>query len=230
VLQDIRVVIEPGATVALVGATGSGKTTLVNLLARLYPLEKGQIRINGYNIEEVRMESLRDCFGFVTQEAFLFSDTLHNNIAFSRPDAPEEAVVQAADLAAFREEVAEFPKGFQTLLGERGINLSGGQKQRAAIARAVLKDPQVLVLDDALSSVDTRTEEEILNNLRTFTRGRTVILIAHRISTLRNADRILVLHRGRIVEQGTHDELIRLGGRYADLDEQQRLKSEIEEM
>ncbi|MFH2002361.1 MAG: ABC transporter ATP-binding protein, partial [Planctomycetota bacterium] len=229
-LDCVSFVIRPGMTLALIGATGSGKTTLVNLLARLYPLDRGMIFFNGRDINDMEIASLRSRFGFVSQEAFLFSDSLRNNIALADPDASEERIRAAADLASISEQIEAFPKQYDTLLGEKGINLSGGQKQRTAIARAVLKDPEILIMDDALSSVDTRTEEQILERLRTYATGRTMILIAHRISTVRDADHILVLHKGRIVEEGTHDDLILKKGYYADLNEQQRLKNEIEEL
>jgi ATP-binding cassette subfamily B protein len=230
VLENISATIEPGSTVAIIGATGSGKTTMVNLLARLYPLERGRIFVDGRDINDIELESLRGLFGFVSQEAFLFSDTIGKNIAFAEYDAEEEAIIAAADLASIGDQIREFPEGFDTMLGEKGINLSGGQKQRTAIARAVLKNPKILIFDDALSSVDTRTEEKILENLHRFAAGRTLILIAHRISTVRRADRILVLQNGTIKEEGTHESLIKQGGLYAELEEQQRLKSEIEEL
>jgi ATP-binding cassette subfamily B protein len=230
VLENITATIEPGTTVALIGATGSGKSTLVNLLARLYPVERDRIMVDGKDINDIELDSLRGLFGFVSQEAFLFSDTIGNNIAFADTDAGEEAIIAAADLASLGDQIREFPEGFDTMLGEKGINLSGGQKQRAAIARAVLKNPRILIFDDALSSVDTRTEERILENLHRYAAGRTLILIAHRISTVRQADRILVLQNGVIKEEGTHESLIEQGGLYAELEEQQRLKSEIEKL
>ena len=202
----------------------------VNLLARLYPVERGCICIDGRELNDITLESLRGLLGFVPQEAFLFSDTIGHNIAFAHPDAFENVVREAADLASIDQEISEFPDGFETLLGERGINLSGGQKQRTALARAFHKDPKVLILDDALASVDTRTEDRILENIRKFARERTLIIIAHRISTVRHADHILVFRNGAIIEEGDHESLIRAGGLYADLFEQQRLKSEIEVM
>lgn len=229
VLRNVNASIKPGTTFAVIGPTGSGKSTLINLLARLYPLERGQILINGRDINDIELESLRRLFGFVPQETFLFSETIGSNIAFACPDASKEEITAAADLASMGNEIREFPKGLDTLLGEKGINLSGGQKQRTAIARAVLKDPRILVLDDAFSSVDTHTEERILENIRKFAGGRTLILISHRITTVRHADHILVLQDGAVVEEGTHEDLLRKGGLYADLNEQQRLKSELEE-
>ena len=228
VLDRLSLSVKPGERVAIMGATGSGKSTLVKLLCRLYPVEPEKIFIDGHDITRVTLESLRACLGVVPQEPFLFSDTLRNNIAFADPDAPLEAVIRAAETAAVAHEIRTLPKGFDTRLGEKGVNLSGGQRQRTALARALLKDPRILVLDDALSSVDTRTEARILENLDTFTQGRTTLIVAHRVSTVRRADRIVVLHHGRIVESGTHSELLALKGRYADICEEQRLKREIE--
>jgi len=228
VLKGINTVIEPGKTTAIIGPTGAGKTTLVNLLARLYPVAKNKIYLNGLDINNIKIKSLRELFGFVPQEAFLFSDKLENNIAFAVPDATEEDIVNAAKMSLIDDEIRAFPDQFKTMLGEKGINLSGGQKQRTALARAYLKDPKILILDDALASVDTKTEEGILENLKAYSKGRTVIMIAHRISTTRHADRILVMNEGTIIEEGTHFDLIEKGGVYADLNEQQRLKNEIE--
>jgi len=230
VLKNISAVIEPGTTTAIVGPTGAGKTTILNLLAHLYPVERGRILVGGRDINDVSLASLRGLFGFVPQEVFLFSDTIESNISFGTALAAGDdgAVRAAAKLAAFDEEVAEFPDGYSTMLGERGINLSGGQKQRCAIARAVLKDPAILILDDALSAVDTRTEDRILENLEEAARGKTVIIVSHRVSAVRRADQILVLRNGVIEERGVHDELVRLGGLYAAMVEQQKLKSELE--
>lgn len=229
VLKNLSITIEPGSSLALIGPTGSGKSTLISLLARLYPVERGRIFFDGREINDVTLESLRELFGFVTQETFLFSDTIGNNMAFSDPEKSDR-VARSAELAAISDEISEFPGGMDTLLGEKGINLSGGQKQRTAIARAMVKDPEILVLDDALSSVDTRTEAKILKSIEEFGAGRTTIIVSHRISTIRHADQILVLKNGSVRERGTHDELVRQGGLYAALNEQQRLKSEIEEL
>ncbi|HXE30170.1 MAG TPA: ABC transporter ATP-binding protein [Terriglobales bacterium] len=227
VVHGINLHIRPGQTVALVGPTGSGKSTLVSLIPRLYDAEPGMVLIDGRPIGEIPLSVLRRGIGLVPQETFLFSDTLRANIAFGRPDATDEQVQTAADIASLSRDVADFPEGYRTRVGERGLTLSGGQKQRTALARAVLRDANILILDDALASVDTITEERILEQLETVMRGRTTLLISHRISTVRNADFIVVLDHGRIVEQGTHAELIGLGGAYASLYEKQLLEEEL---
>ena len=227
VLSEIDLEIPAGSSLAIVGPTGSGKTTLVNLIPRLYDAAPGTVLIDGRPIRGYRLEDLRRSVGFVPQETFLFSDTIRENVAFGVPSASEAEVEAAASVAHIKAEILEFPKGFGTIVGERGVTLSGGQKQRTAIARAVLRDPKILVLDDALASVDTYTEEQILGGLREVMRGRTTILIAHRVSTARNADRIAVLLAGRIVELGTHDELLVRGGYYSELYEKQQLEEEI---
>ncbi len=227
VLSGINLDIPAGSSLAIVGPTGSGKSTLVNLIPRLYDAEPGTVLIDGKPIRSFRVDSLRRGIGFVPQETFLFSDTIRENIAFGVPFATEEQVESAAVTAHIRTEILEFPKGFATLVGERGITLSGGQKQRTAIARAVLRDPKILVLDDALASVDTYTEERILSGLREVMQGRTTVFIAHRVSTARNADRIAVLIDGRIAELGTHDELLAGGGYYTGLFEKQQLEEEL---
>jgi len=231
VLRNISLVIEPGSTLAIVGPTGAGKTTLLNLLVHLFPLPRGMIRIVGHDINDISLAGLRGLIGFVPQEAFLFSDTIANNIAFAPRRGngrPPLEVDDAARKAAFHDEVSRFSQGFDTMLGERGINLSGGQRQRCAIARALTKNPEILILDDALSAVDTRTEDEILDNLEKIAKGRTVIIVSHRVSAVRKADRIVVLRDGAIEESGRHGELVAAGGLYADMVEQQRLKSELE--
>ena len=235
VLDGVSAVIEPGETVALVGATGSGKSTLISLLPRLHDPEPGTVFIDGADVRELPFSVLRSAIGFVPQEPFLFSDTLGDNVAFGPTLAalPREerdrAVQDAAAVARLDKDVADFPQGYATTVGERGITLSGGQKQRAALARAVALDPRILILDDALSAVDTYTEEEILSRLRGVLRQRTSIIVSHRISTVREADQILVLENGRIAERGTHDALVGAGGLYAELYRQQLLEEELAE-
>jgi len=230
VLHDVNLTIPSGSSLAIVGPTGSGKTTLVNLIPRLYDATPGSILIDGQPIRQFPLEILRRNIGFVPQETFLFSDTIRENIAFGVPDASLEAVKSAAEAANIAQDIESFPEGYETTVGERGITLSGGQKQRTAIARAILRSPRILILDDALSSVDTHTEDKILNHLRDLMRGRTTIFISHRVSTVRNADRIAVLHQGRIVEIGTHDELIARNGYYTDLYNKQLLEEELAEV
>ncbi|MES2392338.1 MAG: ABC transporter ATP-binding protein [Acidobacteriota bacterium] len=227
VLHDITLDIPAGSSLAITGPTGSGKSALVGLIPRLYDAAPGMVLIDGRPIREYPLETLRRSIGVVPQETFLFSETIRENVAFGVDATTDEAILQATEAAHIGAEILEFPKGFQTLVGERGMTLSGGQKQRTAIARAILRDPKILILDDALASVDTYTEEQILTALRTAMQGRTTILIAHRVSTARNADRIAVLVDGRIAELGTHDQLLALGGYYSDLFEKQSLEEEI---
>jgi ATP-binding cassette, subfamily B, multidrug efflux pump len=227
VLHDINLNIPAGSSLAIVGPTGSGKSTLVNLIPRLHDAAPGTVLIDGHPIRDYTLSTLRHSIGFVPQETFLFSDTIRQNVAFGRPDATLEEVEEAATIAHICNEILEFPKGFDTEVGERGLTLSGGQKQRTAIARAIIRNPRILILDDALASVDTYTEERILSGLKRVMEGRTTIFISHRISTARNADQIAVLVAGRIAELGTHDELIARNGYYTDLFEKQRLEEEL---
>jgi ATP-binding cassette subfamily B multidrug efflux pump len=227
VLHGISLRIPAGSSLALVGPTGSGKSTLVSLIPRLYDAPQGSVLIDGQPIRAWRLDSLRAAIGFVPQETFLFSNTIHENIAFGVPGASVAAVAEAAQSAHIREEFDLFPNRFETTVGERGLTLSGGQKQRTALARAILRNPRILILDDALASVDTYTEEQILEELRNVMAGRTTILISHRISTVRHADRIGVLVRGQIVELGTHEELLARNGYYASLFQKQLLEEEL---
>jgi ATP-binding cassette subfamily B multidrug efflux pump len=229
VLKNINLKIKTGQTVAIVGATGSGKTTLVNLISRTYPVPRGELFIDGVDINDLPLQTLRRKVGFVPQETFLFSETVRKNIVFGLEGTPELSdIEERARCAAIDKEILDFPDGYDTILGERGITLSGGQKQRTAIARALMLDPPILVLDDAFSSVDTYTEEEILGNLKCIFVGRTVIVISHRISTVKGADNIVVLDRGEIVEQGRHDYLVNLGGLYSRIHKKQLLAEELE--
>jgi ATP-binding cassette subfamily B protein len=228
VLDAVNLRVRAGETLAVVGPTGAGKSTLVSLVPRLMDPSGGTVLLDGIDLRELDPADLRRHIGFVPQETFLFSATIAQNIAFGVEDATREQIRRAAEIAGLAGDIEGFPAGYETLVGERGITLSGGQKQRAAIARAILRDPRILILDDALSSVDTLTEERILTHLAGVMRGRTVILISHRVSTVRQADRIVVLEAGRIVERGTHAELIEAGGYYADLSRKQMLEEELE--
>jgi len=228
ILKNISLRIPAGRTVAVVGATGSGKSTLASLIPRLYDAPDGTVRLDGVPIRQIPLRILRAHIGFVPQETFLFSETVRENIKFGVSAAAEADVERAADISNILPDILGFPKGFDTLVGERGLTLSGGQKQRVAIARAVIRDPRILILDDALSSVDTYTEEKILRHLTEIMRGRTTILISHRVSTIQNADQIVVLHDGEIVERGTHEELLGLNGYYTELYNKQLIEEELE--
>jgi ATP-binding cassette subfamily B multidrug efflux pump len=230
VLKEINLKIPAGSSLAIVGPTGSGKTTLVSLVPRIYDVAAGALLLDGRPIEEYPLETLRRNIGFVPQETFLFSDTIRENIAFGVEGATDEQVREAAEAANIAADIEGFPEQYETLVGERGITLSGGQKQRTAIARAIMRDPRILILDDALASVDTYTEEKILNHLREVMQGRTTIFISHRVSTVRSADRIAVLHDGRIVELGMHEELLERNGYYTELYNKQLLEEELEQV
>jgi len=237
--------VDAGQTLAIVGPTGSGKTTLINLLPRLYEPPRGTVFIDGVDVCDIPLPVLRGAIGFVSQEPFLFSESLADNVVFggatgdardqddaglegSAAQRRDSVIARASDVARLDKDVRDFPKGYETVIGERGITLSGGQKQRTALARAIAMDPRILILDDALSAVDTYTEEEILSRLRGVMRRRTSVLVSHRVSTVREADQIIVLAAGRIVERGRHDELIAMNGAYAELYRKQLLEDELE--
>jgi ATP-binding cassette subfamily B protein len=228
VLRDISLHIPAGSTLAIVGPTGSGKSTLAALIARLWEAPAGTLFLDGRSIREYPLAGLRRAIGYVPQDTFLFSETLRENIAFGVPDAVEDHILEAAEIASISGEIQSFPARYDTMVGERGITLSGGQKQRTSLARAILRQPKILVLDDSLSSVDTDTEERILRRLKDIMSQRTTILVSHRISTVKNADQIVVLRGGQIIERGTHDELLAMGGYYADLHQKQLLEAELE--
>jgi ATP-binding cassette subfamily B protein len=228
-LRNLSLSIDAGTVAAFVGGTGSGKTTLISLLPRLHEPPPGTVFVDGVDVREIPLPKLRGAIGFVPQEPFLFSSTIAENIRFAdREGAAAGDLEHAAAVSRLDKDVESFPKGYETVIGERGITLSGGQKQRTAIARAVYADPQILILDDALSAVDTSTEEEILEGLRGVMRQRTSIIVAHRVSTVRDADQIFVLDDGQIVERGTHDQLVALDGAYASLYRKQLLEEELE--
>ncbi len=227
VLHDIDLRIPAGSSLAIVGPTGSGKSTLVNLIPRIYDAPEGSVLVDNKPVRGYSLETLRASIGVVPQETFLFSDTIAHNVSFGAPNATPLEIEDAASIAHIRSEILEFPKGFATMVGERGVTLSGGQKQRTAIARAILRNPRILILDDALASVDTYTEEQILSGLKRVMQGRTTILISHRTSTARHADQIAVLVEGRIVERGTHDQLLGRNGYYTRLYEKQQLEEEL---
>ena len=228
ILRNINLRIPAGKTVAIVGATGSGKSTLVGLIPRLYDASAGNLLVDGVPIRQIPLQTLRAHIGFVPQETFLFSESIRENIKFGTAAASDAEAERAAEISHILPDVRSFARGFDTQVGERGLTLSGGQKQRAAISRAVIRDPRILILDDALSSVDTYTEEKILRHLTEVMAGRTTLLISHRVSTIRNADEILVLHAGEIVERGTHEELLALNGYYTELYNKQLIEEELE--
>jgi ATP-binding cassette, subfamily B, multidrug efflux pump len=228
VLHDISLHVPAGTTLAIVGPTGSGKSTLAALIARLWDAPPETVLIDGRPIRDYPVAELRRAIGYVPQDTFLFSETIRENIGFGVDNVLDEHVLEAAEIASISGEIQGFPDRFSTILGERGITLSGGQRQRTSLARAIARKPKILVLDDALSSVDTATEERILNGLQNIMRERTTILVSHRVSTVKNADQIVVLRNGRIIERGTHDELLALGGYYADLYQKQLLEAELE--
>jgi len=229
-LNDINLTIPKGTSLAVVGYTGSGKSTLVNLIPRLYDVTEGQLLIDGKDVRTIPLEVLRSNIGYVPQETFLFSDSIMENISYGTDNGTEEHVSEAAEISQIIRDVMDFPHQFKTMVGERGITLSGGQKQRTSIARAVMRKPGILILDDALSAVDTYTEEEILKRLRAVMKERTSVIIGHRISTVKEADQIVVLNEGRIVERGRHDELVSIGGIYAELHRKQLLEEELEQL
>ena len=225
-LRNISFTVNQGETVAILGNTGSGKSTILELIGRLYDVENGQLIINDKNIKDLNLFDLRSSIGYVPQDAFLFSDSIINNIKFGKENATEDEVFKAAKAADVHKNIIEFKKGYQTILGERGITLSGGQKQRVSIARALIKSPQILLLDDCLSAVDTETEEKIINNLESITKDKTTIIVSHRVSSAKKADKIIVLDEGEIIQQGTHNELIKQVGYYKDLYTKQLLEKE----
>lgn len=230
ILDNMNLKIPRGTTLAIVGRTGSGKSSLINLIPRLYDVTSGEVLIDGIDVRKIPLDVLRTSIGLVPQESFLFSDTAANNISYGLKNIDREKVITVSKIAAFDKDVSFFPQGYDTIVGERGITFSGGQKQRASISRALAVDPKILILDDSFSAVDTHTEEEILTNLKSFMEGRTSLIISHRISTVKDADIIIVLHNGKIAEQGTHEELVSLGGIYADMHYKQLLEKELEEL
>jgi ATP-binding cassette subfamily B protein len=230
ILQNINLKIPAGSTLAIMGYTGSGKTSMVNLIPRLYDCSDGEVLIDDVNVKEIPLNVLRPNIGLVQQESFLFSDTILNNISYGRREIDRPLVDKVSEIAQFDKDIQEFPLKYQTIVGERGITFSGGQKQRACLARALAIDPKILILDDSFSAVDTNTEEEILKNLKEFMRERTSIIISHRISTVKDADNIIVLADSKIAEEGTHEELVAKGGIYADLHYKQLLEQELEEI
>ncbi len=230
ILKDVNLNIKRDSTLAIMGYTGAGKTSFINLIPRLYDVTEGEILIDGKNVKNIPLETLRTKVGLVQQESFLFSDSVLNNISYGLKEVDSDRVKQVSEIAQFHKDVESFPKDYDTIVGERGITFSGGQKQRACLARALAIDPKILILDDSFSAVDTHTEEDILKSLKNFMRGRTSIIISHRISTVKDADNIIVLSEGKIAEQGKHDDLVAKGGIYAELHYKQLLEKELEEL
>jgi len=225
-LKNINFTVKNGETIAILGKTGSGKSTIIELIARLYDTKKGTIFIDDVPIQDLNLNNLRDQIGFVPQDPFLFSESIGNNIKFGKEEATEAAIIQAAKDAVVHDNIIDFPKGYDTILGERGVTLSGGQKQRVSIARAIIKNPKILIFDDCLSAVDTETEERILKNLKKVSQNKTTFIISHRVSSAKNADKIIILDQGNIIQQGTHNQLITIKGYYKELYEQQLLEKE----
>jgi ATP-binding cassette subfamily B protein len=228
VLEELNLEVPAGSILAIVGRTGSGKTTLMNLLTRTFDPPRRTIYIDGNDIRDIPLRTIRDNLGYIPQETFLFSDTIKENIIFGVEETDDDEIIRATKVAQIHDTIVEFPEKYETMLGERGINLSGGQKQRISITRAILKTPKLLLLDDALSAVDTITEEKILEKLRVEMKNKTCVWISHRISSLKNADKIIVLDQGRIIEEGTHDELLSVGGLYWELNEKQKLEEALD--
>lgn len=226
-LKNVSFSVHPGETLAIIGNTGSGKSTILELIGRLYEVEDRQLTIDDIPLKELDLESVRSSIGYVPQDAFLFSDTIRNNIRFGKAEASDEEIIEATKNAAVHDNIVGFSKGYDTVLGERGITLSGGQKQRVSIARAIIKDPRILLFDDCLSAVDTETEEEILQNLHRIAQNKTTIIVSHRVSSAKNADKIIVLEEGKVIQQGTHTELINVDGYYKELYAKQLLEKEM---
>jgi ATP-binding cassette subfamily B protein len=226
-LKDMNFSVKSGETIAILGKTGSGKSTIIELISRLYDTEIGTVLLDGKPIKEANLDDVRSQIGFVPQDPFLFSESIEDNIKFGKEDATEEEIIAAAKNADVHKNIIDFPNGYKTILGERGVTLSGGQKQRVSIARAIIKNPKILIFDDCLSAVDTETEEKILSNLERISKNITTFIISHRVSSAKNADKIIVLDEGKIVQQGTHNQLITQDGYYKDLYDQQLLEKEI---
>jgi ATP-binding cassette subfamily B protein len=225
-LKNVSFLAKAGETVAILGKTGAGKSTIIELIARLYDTKVGSILMDQNPIESLNLNDLRNQIGFVPQDPFLFSESISNNIKFGKEDATENEIVQAAKDAVVHNNIIDFPNGYKTVLGERGVTLSGGQKQRVSIARAIIKNPKILIFDDCLSAVDTETEERILANLKKVSKNKTTFIISHRISSAKNADKIIILEQGEIIQQGTHNQLINTAGYYKELHDQQLLEKE----